>query len=87
MSDFLASKRNGRSLFFVTYSIELDCVTIGSRTYLAASRYQAKKIGRYIARRALSCERLEIRQACQRDLLFTGWTIKKRRSAPNIEID
>jgi hypothetical protein len=87
MSDFLASKRNGRSLFFVTYSFEQDCVTSGSHAYLAASRYQAKKTGRTIARRALSCERLSIRRACQRDLLFTGWTIKTRRRAPSLEVD
>ena len=87
MSDFLTSKRRGRNLFFVSYFFELDCLTSGCSTYLAASRYQAKKIGRYIAHRSLSCERLSLSIAWQRDLHFSGWTIDKRRRPPSLEVD
>ena len=43
--------------------------------------------GRAGAIPALTCERLSIQRAWQRDLLFTGWTVEKRKHPPSLEVE
>jgi hypothetical protein len=80
---FLESRRNGRNLYFLDCIYELDDEGGGYHA-LFASRFQAKKRAKYLARRVFELRAVRIRRAVQRDLVLTGWTIRTHRKPPTL---
>ena len=74
----------GRKVFFVDVYYDFDCINEGTTSLVVASRFQAKKIIRYVRARCLEFHGSRISAACQRDLRFTGWKIERRKHPPEL---
>jgi hypothetical protein len=67
------------AIFFVDVYFAPDCMSTDSITLLVASRFQAKKVIRYVRARCLEFHGFRISIAWQRDLWSTGWVLKRWR--------
>jgi hypothetical protein len=68
-----------RAVFFVGVYFVPDCMSADRITLLVTSRFQAKKVIRYVRARCLKFHGFRTSIAWQRDLWSTGWVLKRWR--------